>query len=102
MQEIQQQWQCELCPRTGPEPLPVAVHCANERDRDPPLSHRDLAASAPGRSGGLFPPFQPPASRGEKQNDVMDRVTKPLRYSLMIGFLYLDLLHVLTLLKLCT
>lgn len=45
---------------TGPEPLPMAVRCANTRVRDPPLSCRDLAALAPGNSGGLFPPFQLP------------------------------------------
>lgn len=102
MQEIQQQRQCELRPGTGPEPLPVAIRCANERERDPPLSRRDPAASAPGCSDGLFPLFQPPASRGEKRNDVIDSLTKPPRDSLMTCFLYFDLLRVLTLLKLCT
>lgn len=43
---------------------------ANMRVRGPPFFSRDRLVLAPGNSGGLFPLCQPPASRGEKQDDV--------------------------------
>lgn len=49
----------------------------------------------------IVPTLQPPASRGEKDND-SGQTNKTQRCSLVKGFLYFDLLHILTLLKLCT
>lgn len=49
----------------------------------------------------IVPTVQSPASRGEKEND-SGQTNKTQRCSLVKGFLYFDLLHILPWLKLCT
>lgn len=100
MQEIQQQRQCKLSPQPGPEPFPWQP-AAPTGVRDPPLPCRDLAALALGNSDGLFPLFSH-LHQEEKRRMTLDRLTKHKRCSLVKGVLYFDLLHILTLLKLCT